>query len=1360
MKQVMRTLEDYLQASFQLNLDESESPDHSFKFAKMIMSFVRCGKIWTGTYDSVSLKGLITMNFFCHTKSNDEIHAAIVDNKRVREFTEAPELKRIEGDGGGDASAWTSVYPSSLVDKTNPYKEMWNEGLPRARLSKDSIQVFTDCDSLERVMLALENFADDWTKGPNGADIYYGLDTEQNHDGKTKTIQLCLPNVFYKRIIVVDLGSMKISCKVDFQKKLRHFSSVLTRADMIPVAVQISHDVKHLLELGVDRGNNKVVDLANVAKQLEPSHPDGFSLQKLSARYLKYYVSKEYQTSNWDTLTESMTEYAALDAYLHLRLYQEIQNLVTLARKHGTLPVHASLPTFNLGNRVNILFNGQSVGSGTLEFIGGSGGESKKFGDITVGRGKSIVAIDEPTQKPSFPSNGYIVVKEDQGVSIPCKAKLSTVFEKHAVDGRLLVIFSTSSLALFMDLDKGVEAIDASSSEDNESNLDRSTSLLDLCNTDPIILPDAPPVTQQAAALPAPTTPTNKTIPDDVLVYADDVVADNNILPLTRTFLDRFHIFDSFPSSRDIHEKAALKVIRRIAFATVTTFDEEDLSAVIKFLREKRNIHHLNDIIDYFFFNKEWWYQRVRMYPPTADESVENINQVSLGESQVTKFVVHLFSQKFTFLAKAKEMILNDKHLAKFWTAKLDKWFDALTRICREGKMEETTDCVMFQWIGQDKNGLDLYLRRRGSNRSELLHQKMRVAFGPHGIGAEVGHYLLLWITYRFNVSTGIKRLNHHNFGIHQLHLIDRIQTRYAQLFGCDVFPRHQNQMQKKTIPGLVSVGIRPLDYDDMYVKKGPCHASLHGDLRFIAERSGVVCPPMPISHPKEKVIFNQFMLHNQKLTTKSWDELSATFAVEAEKDGYQTIFPKIPSMLKNYYGTWKLNAEIKWVQRGVNDPLYELLGKFLMKSSSDPSEAAKFQSRESNKKPTEDIKSELSGLEKTSMELEHEKLPMNPLPVPPGVAPLQQHYVPSSAPTGEIEGVVVDLRSTGGLCVGAFLGCKRTSGQCKRFYCDLSRCQHVITNRIDLSNEAELKRKQAEYKTERKRLLAARARMLKKAQYKEATVQDNKQDTTDTTTQVVKEDPSSLAFGPAKVQHTADQNSAYDSASFLPVRRDDLGVELPPEDHFQMLDNQEWLSGKIIDWWLERQNYLDQEDFLQDRTNRRIMFCSHDFMNLLLKCPEDQVPTLDCYDYTTTAKNFSRKKFERNFFEKDKVFFSIHKPNHWISACIDVQKESITILDPLNCTNETNHGYAKALHQFVQDLSVDSNNAPSRDHIQKKWQLITNPSGIAKQNNGYDCGVFVCMYAECIQSGKALNFSQQDATLKRHEMRQLLHNC
>ena len=125
-----------------------------------------------------------------------------------------------------------------------------------------------------------------------------------------------------------------------------------------------------------------------------------------------------------------------------------------------------------------------------------------------------------------------------------------------------------------------------------------------------------------------------------------------------------------------------------------------------------------------------------------------------------------------------RRMVEKAPVLKEAMTPKLALYFDTIETIIAEGRLEECYDVSSYQWDGTDRHGLNLWLRKRGLIRSENMHQKMIFAFGPHGLGAEVGHFLLLMVTYRYNVNTGVRRKGYHDFRMPYHDRIDRIQIR------------------------------------------------------------------------------------------------------------------------------------------------------------------------------------------------------------------------------------------------------------------------------------------------------------------------------------------------------------------------------------------------------------------------------------------------------------------------------------------------------------------------------------------------------------------------------------------------------
>ena len=502
---------------------------------------------------------------------------------------------------------------------------------------------------------------------------------------------------------------------------------------------------------------------------------------------------------------------------------------------------------------------------------------------------------------------------------------------------------------------------------------------------------------------------------------AASVIAEEDpTIPRTRQYMDRFHVFDSMPASRDPKMKPLLSLIRRLVIQATIEFDLDDWNDVTRFLAQHKDIADLESILDHFHFNREWWYQRVRIYPPPAAKGSDNIKLI-------------------------RDFVQKNPTLKEAWSQQLEDYFDNLEQMYKDGKLAECCDVEMYQYDRKDKHGLSIWLRKRGSNRSENIHQKMRVAFGPHGVGAEVGHYLLLLVTYNYNINTGIRRRGFINFGTYRYDTIDRIQIRMMQLFGNDPFPSHTNQALFQPVQGFIAVGVGPLNYDEKYVTTGPPSTNCTGDILFLAKKMKLVGPPLHIAHPKEKKMFNDHMGEFPKPTSKTWDDLCAKYLEAAD---YKEVFPKLPSMLRNHYNKWKLTylgigigqghhtgrllrfaQEIVWCGRGIRRYCYN-----------QPS--SKFPKGENN----DNRQQELTEADDPDTEIAvlPDDAPENPLPVAPFAAPAQTHYIISG------DNRKKDTRK----CCAVTFGCTRLAKDCSRQ--DWKKCYSVTTKLIVVPDSEE----------------------------------------------------------------------------------------------------------------------------------------------------------------------------------------------------------------------------------------------------------------------------------------------------------------
>jgi sentrin-specific protease 1 len=69
---------------------------------------------------------------------------------------------------------------------------------------------------------------------------------------------------------------------------------------------------------------------------------------------------------------------------------------------------------------------------------------------------------------------------------------------------------------------------------------------------------------------------------------------------------------------------------------------------------------------------------------------------------------------------------------------------------------------------------------------------------------------------------------------------------------------------------------------------------------------------------------------------------------------------------------------------------------------------------------------------------------------------------------------------------------------------------------------------------------------------------------------------------------------------------------------------------------------------------------------------------------------------------------------------------------------------YTRDIFQYIKDEHQDKLKAPLPDA--DSWTLISRTtSDTPRQRNGYDCGVFVCTFADFIAQGLPLYFGQDD---------------
>ena len=120
-----------------------------------------------------------------------------------------------------------------------------------------------------------------------------------------------------------------------------------------------------------------------------------------------------------------------------------------------------------------------------------------------------------------------------------------------------------------------------------------------------------------------------------------------------------------------------------------------------------------------------------------------------------------------------------------------------------------------------------------------------------------------------------------------------------------------------------------------------------------------------------------------------------------------------------------------------------------------------------------------------------------------------------------------------------------------------------------------------------------------------------------------------------------------------------------------------------------------------------------------------------------------------KDIFQLDKIFFPINQNNmHWVCAVAFVQEKRIQFYDSMGGRGQS---YLDNIFRYLQDEHVDKNKCLLPDADQ--WQLIPCTADTPRQRNGFDCGVFTCMFCDFLAQDCPLVFGQDHVTQCRQRM-------
>ena len=172
--------------------------------------------------------------------------------------------------------------------------------------------------------------------------------------------------------------------------------------------------------------------------------------------------------------------------------------------------------------------------------------------------------------------------------------------------------------------------------------------------------------------------------------------------------------------------------------------------------------------------------------------------------------------------------------------------------------------------------------------------------------------------------------------------------------------------------------------------------------------------------------------------------------------------------------------------------------------------------------------------------------------------------------------------------------------------------------------------------------------------------------------------------------------------------------------EKLQCLRDREWLNDEVINFYFDMLNDLSA-------SSKKTSYLWNSFFWLKLSSDGNG------YNYKAVQRWTSRKRIDIFNFERILVPMNIGK-NHWALGVVELKERCIKYYDSLS-PHTVHASFAEYIIRYLEDEFRDKRkDQPCPDFLGTFTTCLVDPP---QQRNGYDCGVFTCMNAECITAGR-----------------------
>ncbi|XP_043276018.1 sentrin-specific protease-like [Venturia canescens] len=211
------------------------------------------------------------------------------------------------------------------------------------------------------------------------------------------------------------------------------------------------------------------------------------------------------------------------------------------------------------------------------------------------------------------------------------------------------------------------------------------------------------------------------------------------------------------------------------------------------------------------------------------------------------------------------------------------------------------------------------------------------------------------------------------------------------------------------------------------------------------------------------------------------------------------------------------------------------------------------------------------------------------------------------------------------------------------------------------------------------------------------------------------------------------EQEKAKENANTEGSKRENNDTKIQAKS-LKTLKDKNWLNDEVINAYFE----LIAKRANQNPDKCKKVYCMNTFF----------FPRLQSGGYEAVRRWTKKIKI----FSFDLILVPIHLGNHWCLATIDMKDSKIKYYDSLFGEN------IDCLTRLFDYITCKAAEEECTNWQPEMWNFVFKKK-IPKQRNGYDCGVFVCLFAEHEAAEKRINFTQKDTKEKRMEIAQAIAN-